>query len=160
MLIVRTYRWRMYNAIHEKYGKKWNEGKGTLTPDEAQEIVNLSSMWDMPLLMNRALSFSLFKTFAIVGFSISDIHNETVAYLDTPAFHCQTSSQDRRDQHIEDRYKALCRCMSIMLNSPIWNIPSFFFYLGHSRCHVTFSLLNLRVYSNVLTPRFLRRQRS
>jgi len=73
LLIVRAFRWRRYNAIHEKYGKKWNEGKGSLTPDEAQEIVNLSSMWDMPLLMNRALSFSLFKTFAIVGFSLSTL---------------------------------------------------------------------------------------
>ena len=38
----------------------------TLTPEEAQRIVLVSTSYDMPLLLNYSLAFALFKTYAIV----------------------------------------------------------------------------------------------
>jgi hypothetical protein len=67
LLIVRALRWRRYNAIHRKYGPKWNNGLGTITPQEAQEITHLSTVFDMPQLLFNALSFALFKTYGIVS---------------------------------------------------------------------------------------------
>ncbi|KAF8966158.1 hypothetical protein BDZ97DRAFT_1622952, partial [Flammula alnicola] len=58
-------RWRRYNAIHRKYGPKWNDGKGMITPEEAQIIAHVSSMYDMPFLLNYAVAFALFKTYGI-----------------------------------------------------------------------------------------------
>ena len=66
--LVRLFRWRHYNEIHRKYGPKWNNGKGTITPEEAQVILQLSSFYDLPMLLNYALSFALFKTYGIVSF--------------------------------------------------------------------------------------------
>ena len=63
--LVRSLRWRRYNNIHKKYEKKWSEGG--LTPAEAQEILLVSSFWDCPLLLHKALAFALFKTYAIVS---------------------------------------------------------------------------------------------
>lgn len=62
-LLVRLSRWRKYEAIHRKYAHKID----SLTPEEAQEIVLLSSSWDMPNLSGYALAFALFKTYAIVS---------------------------------------------------------------------------------------------
>ncbi|EIM83948.1 uncharacterized protein STEHIDRAFT_62460 [Stereum hirsutum FP-91666 SS1] len=59
-LLVRLSRWRKYEAIHRKYVHKID----SLTPEEAQEIVLLSSSWDMPNLSGYALAFALFKTYA------------------------------------------------------------------------------------------------
>ncbi|KAJ4474341.1 hypothetical protein J3R30DRAFT_3507698 [Lentinula aciculospora] len=70
---VRILRWRRYRAIHEKYGQKFKSA--TLTPQDAQEIVAESLLYDMPALMNYALSFALYKTFAIP--SISKILSDT-----------------------------------------------------------------------------------
>ena len=64
--LVRTLRWRRYNAIHRKYGPKWNNGKGSITAEEAQNIMAVSIMYDMPMLLNYAIAFVLFKTYAIV----------------------------------------------------------------------------------------------
>ncbi|KAF9476143.1 hypothetical protein BDN70DRAFT_935289 [Pholiota conissans] len=69
LLIVRALRWRRYNAIHRKYGPKWNNGLGVLDPQEAQEIMHTSTFYDMPTLLYYALSFSLFKTYAIPSIS-------------------------------------------------------------------------------------------
>jgi hypothetical protein len=63
--LVRSLRWRRYNNIHKKYEKKWREGG--LTPAEAQEILLVSSFWDCPLLLHKAVAFALFKTYAIVS---------------------------------------------------------------------------------------------
>ncbi|CAA7271254.1 unnamed protein product [Cyclocybe aegerita] len=63
--IVRVFRWRRYNAIHREYGSKWNKGKGRITPEEAQKIMHASALYDMPLLLNYALAFALFKTYGI-----------------------------------------------------------------------------------------------
>lgn len=59
---VYSQRWKRYNAIHAKYQEKYE--RGTLTPEEAQEIVHVSTFYDMPMLLNYALAFALFKTFA------------------------------------------------------------------------------------------------
>ncbi|KAH9475208.1 Mycophenolic acid biosynthesis cluster protein B [Psilocybe cubensis] len=75
MGLVRALRWRRYNAIHRKYLRKWNNGKGTITPEEAQEITSVGAAYDMPLLLNYALAFALFKTYAIP--SISTLLNKT-----------------------------------------------------------------------------------
>jgi hypothetical protein len=64
LCLVRALRWRWYNAIHKKFGSQYTTK--TLTPEEAQQVMHLSSFWDMPLLMNYALAFALFKTYAIV----------------------------------------------------------------------------------------------
>jgi hypothetical protein len=64
---VRLLRWRHYNAIHRKYGQKWDNGRGVITPEEAQKVCHLSMHYDMPLLLNYAISFALFKTYAIVS---------------------------------------------------------------------------------------------
>ncbi|KAJ3510800.1 hypothetical protein NLJ89_g4467 [Agrocybe chaxingu] len=63
--VVRIFRWKRYNAIHREYGPKWNDGKGGITPEEAQRIVNLSTLYDMPLLTYYALSFGLVGSYAI-----------------------------------------------------------------------------------------------
>ncbi|KAJ7117921.1 hypothetical protein C8R43DRAFT_1036904 [Mycena crocata] len=61
--VVRTLRWRRYNAIHKKYTAKFKAK--ALTPEEAQEVVQLSFMHDMPTLAEYSLAFALFKTYAI-----------------------------------------------------------------------------------------------
>ena len=65
VLLVRSLRWRRYNAIHRQYEAKWKEGK--LTVAEAQKVMHVSSLYDMPWLLVRALSFALFKTYAVVS---------------------------------------------------------------------------------------------
>lgn len=65
-LLVRPSRWRKYEAIHRKYVHKID----SLTPEEAQEIVLLSSSWDMPNLSGYALAFALFKTYANVSATV------------------------------------------------------------------------------------------
>ncbi|PPR04673.1 hypothetical protein CVT24_011890 [Panaeolus cyanescens] len=89
--LVRLLRWRRYHAIHKKYAAKWDNGRGKITPEEAQEIAQVSSLYDMPTLLNYALAFALFKTYSIP--TISKIlaatkelkSNETVSkrYADT-----------------------------------------------------------------------------
>lgn len=66
MATVRSLRWRRYHAIHRKYLQKWENGKGPITAEEAQEIITVGAAYDMPLLLNYALAFALFKTYAIV----------------------------------------------------------------------------------------------
>jgi hypothetical protein len=63
LTIVRFFRWRRYNALHREFDGKME----TMTPKEAQEIMAMSYLYDMPGLLNYALSFALFKTYAIVG---------------------------------------------------------------------------------------------
>ncbi|KAF8147796.1 hypothetical protein K438DRAFT_1779889 [Mycena galopus ATCC 62051] len=63
LCVVRSLRWRRYNAIHKKYSAKFRAR--TLTPEEAQEVIQLSYMYDMPSLSEYSLSFALFKTYAI-----------------------------------------------------------------------------------------------
>ncbi|TFK38424.1 hypothetical protein BDQ12DRAFT_111542 [Crucibulum laeve] len=63
LCLVRALRWRRYNAIHRKYQAKFMSG--TLTPEDAQEIILVSCAYDMPFLLNYALAFALFKTYGI-----------------------------------------------------------------------------------------------
>ena len=65
--LVRLLRWRRYNEIHSKYGPKWNNGKGTITPEEAQVILHLSSFYDLPMVAHYAFSFAIFKTYGVVS---------------------------------------------------------------------------------------------
>ena len=44
--------------------KKYQDG--TLTPEEAQRIILVSTTYDIPWLLNYSLAFALFKTYAIV----------------------------------------------------------------------------------------------
>lgn len=67
LVLVRACRWRRYNAIHRKYEAKWDNGRGEITPEEAQEIINVSFMYEIPLLLNYAVGFALFKTYGIVS---------------------------------------------------------------------------------------------
>ena len=64
LALARLLRWRRYNAIYREYMKRYQDG--TLTPEEAQRIISVSTTYDMPLLLNYSLAFALFKTYAIV----------------------------------------------------------------------------------------------
>jgi hypothetical protein len=68
VFLARSRRWDQYNAIHQKYRLKWDNGRGKITPEEAQLVVHLSNCYDMPSHMYFSLSFALFKTYAIVSF--------------------------------------------------------------------------------------------
>ena len=65
--LTRSRRWDHYNAIHQKYGPKWDNGRGSITPEEAQVVVQLSTCYDMPFILYHSHSFALFKTYAIVS---------------------------------------------------------------------------------------------
>ncbi|THV01802.1 hypothetical protein K435DRAFT_717880 [Dendrothele bispora CBS 962.96] len=65
---VRQLRWRRYIQIHRQYQHKYELG-GTLTPEDAQRVVELCLSYDMPMLMRYALSLALFKTYAIPSIS-------------------------------------------------------------------------------------------
>jgi len=65
LCLVRSLRWRRYNAIHEKYRFKYETQ--TLTPEEAQEILHVGAFYDMPSLVKYSLAFALFKAAAIVS---------------------------------------------------------------------------------------------
>jgi len=67
--LTRSRRWDHYNAIHQKYGPKWDNGRGSITPEEAQVVIQLSSCYDMPFILYHAYSFALFKTYAIPSIS-------------------------------------------------------------------------------------------
>ncbi|KIM44280.1 hypothetical protein M413DRAFT_378573 [Hebeloma cylindrosporum] len=69
LALARAFRWRRYNAMHRKYGPKWSNGKGIITPEEAQDIMSVSTRYDMPMLLNYALAFALFKTYGIPSIS-------------------------------------------------------------------------------------------
>ncbi|KIY47820.1 hypothetical protein FISHEDRAFT_12918, partial [Fistulina hepatica ATCC 64428] len=63
MTYVRTQRWKRYNAIHTQYEEKFRAGK--LTPEDAQEIFQLTFLYDMPTLTALASIYALIKTYGI-----------------------------------------------------------------------------------------------
>ncbi len=63
--IAHSLRWKRYKAIHQKFGTKFREGG--LTVQDAQEVMQVSGMWDMPELLKFALSYANVKTYAIVS---------------------------------------------------------------------------------------------
>jgi hypothetical protein len=78
LALVRTFRWRQYNAIHYQYGPRWNNGKGIITPEEAQKIMT-ACICDMPMLLSYSTAFALFKTYGIVRVSLKS-HNVDANY--------------------------------------------------------------------------------
>ena len=79
LALARLLRWRRYNAIHWEYVKKYQDE--TLTPEEVQRIIIVSTSYDMPLLLNYSLAFALFKTYAIVRTTLTlHLRALTVAY--------------------------------------------------------------------------------
>jgi hypothetical protein len=66
LALVKLLRWRRYNDIHAKYTDKFASGI-PFTPEEAQAVLRVSAFYDMPFLLYYALSFALFKTYAIVS---------------------------------------------------------------------------------------------
>lgn len=64
LCIVRSLRWRQYNAVHAEYRSRFESN--TLTPEDAQRIIHVGAYYDMPLLLNYSLAFALFKTYGIV----------------------------------------------------------------------------------------------
>ncbi len=102
--LVRSLRWRRYNAIHVKYGGRIQ----SLTSEEAQEIFQVAFNWDMPLLLYYSLAFALFKTYAIVRVTH---HFESGVDMWTMgvdlALHITNSRFDRRIEVIGYRFKAL-----------------------------------------------------
>ncbi|KAG7089083.1 hypothetical protein E1B28_010792 [Marasmius oreades] len=65
--LVRTFRWRRYNYIHRVYGPKYSSGM--LTPEDAQDVITILLRYEMPLVLEYAVAFSLFKTYAIPSIS-------------------------------------------------------------------------------------------
>lgn len=65
LALVRFLRFKRYREIHRTYQRKYEER--TLTPEEAQKIILVSSGYDMPMLLNYSLAFALFKTYGIVS---------------------------------------------------------------------------------------------
>lgn len=63
LCLVRLLRWRYYNALHKKWAGRDID---SITPEEAQQIIHVSSLYDLPGLQVYSLSFALFKTYAIV----------------------------------------------------------------------------------------------
>jgi hypothetical protein len=64
LCLVRSLRWRRYNAVHKKYSKQFETR--TLTPEEAQQVLHILSLYDMPSLLQYAGAFSMFKPAGIV----------------------------------------------------------------------------------------------
>ena len=64
LCLVKSLRWRRYNAIHAKYRVQYETE--CLTPEEAQEIMHVGAFYDMPSLVKYSLAFALFKAAAIV----------------------------------------------------------------------------------------------
>jgi hypothetical protein len=52
--LVRTLRWRRYDEMHRKFGSKIN----SLSFEEAQHIVNLMGMYEMPFIIVCSLFLS------------------------------------------------------------------------------------------------------
>jgi len=67
LAVVRACRWKRYNDIHRQFQAKYDEK--SMTPEEAQKIIHVSTMYDMPLLLNYALAFALFKTYGVPSIS-------------------------------------------------------------------------------------------
>ncbi|KAL0581167.1 hypothetical protein V5O48_000857 [Marasmius crinis-equi] len=65
--LVQAFRWRRHNYIQRVYGPKYTSG--TMTAEDAQQIINLLIQYEMPLILEYALAFALFKTYAIPSIS-------------------------------------------------------------------------------------------
>ncbi|KIY47807.1 hypothetical protein FISHEDRAFT_10948, partial [Fistulina hepatica ATCC 64428] len=63
MTYVRKQRWKRYNAVHTQYEEKFRAGK--LTPENAQEIFQLTFFYDMPTLTALASAYALIKAYDI-----------------------------------------------------------------------------------------------
>ena len=63
--ITQGFRWRRHNYIQRVYGPKYTSG--TMTAEDAQEVVKILIHYEMPLILEYALAFALFKTYAIVS---------------------------------------------------------------------------------------------
>ncbi|KAJ6482051.1 hypothetical protein C8R47DRAFT_582237 [Mycena vitilis] len=77
LCVVRLLRYRRLDAMQTKYSAKFRAK--TLTPEEAQEVVQLSFTYDMPTLAEYSLSFALFKTYAIPTISQLLLHTRQLA---------------------------------------------------------------------------------
>ena len=65
ILFVRLTRWRVYQRVHRKYGRRLQD-LNALTPAEAQDIIHASMLWDLPSVIFNSLSFAIVRTYAIV----------------------------------------------------------------------------------------------
>jgi hypothetical protein len=52
LTLVRVLRWQRYNTIHRKFGSKID----CLSFEEAQHVLNLASMYEMPFIMYYSLA--------------------------------------------------------------------------------------------------------
>ncbi|KAF9255745.1 hypothetical protein L218DRAFT_883445 [Marasmius fiardii PR-910] len=65
LVTVQYLRWRRFNAMHTKFLPKVASGHWRMTPEEAQEIMQVSWRYDMPQLLGFSFAFALFKTYGI-----------------------------------------------------------------------------------------------
>lgn len=88
LTLVRLTRWRRVQAMEREFAALndpkvlGSEGKKKygfcMSPQEAQKIVTVSTEYDMPELMDAAVAYSLYKTYAIVSASLAQMYR--VAY--------------------------------------------------------------------------------
>lgn len=92
LIACKVFRFRRVRKLEKKYGKKTTETDGmdtvgrpdiTLNPQEMQEIMFTSLEYDMPGLMNYALTFALFKTYGIVSALNPSYINNAVRVVDS-----------------------------------------------------------------------------
>ena len=121
LLIVRAFRWKRYNAIHRQFQAKYK----TMTPEEAQKIIQLSTMYDMPFLLTYALAFALFKTYGIVSTFRSSSVRILTKHVSLVAFYLNIAYGHQRAVLQGNRVEALCRCMlSQQLMVKLYSYPT------------------------------------
>ena len=110
LVTVRAFRWKRYNAIHRQFQAKYNL-KEEMTPEEAQKIIQVSVLYDMPLLLNYALAFALFKTYGIVSPSPSNSARTLAKHYSSVAFDLRVACGHQRAELSGNCVEALCRCL-------------------------------------------------
>lgn len=109
LALVRAFRWRRYNAMHRKYGPKWNNGKGIITPEEAQDIMSVSTRYDMPMLLNYALAFALFKTYGIVRLAFLEFYFDSNLIFQPSISKLLSSTKELKSKEtVSKRYADVC----------------------------------------------------
>lgn len=62
---VRRYRFERYDEMYKRFGAKYENG--TLTPEEAQQVIHVMALYDMPTITKYAMGFVLYKEYAVVS---------------------------------------------------------------------------------------------
>ena len=108
LAVVRAFRWKRYNAIHRQFQAKYKEG---ITSEEAQKIIQVSRLYDMPLLLRYALASVLFKSYGIV--SRSNSAWTLSKHYSSLAFYLKIACGYQRAELPRNCVEAIWRCLLI-----------------------------------------------